>query len=345
MFGSDKVNGLNSNIAPVGLAILCYNNRIGFMGDNLGLSVKFCNDFFPTPTDSGICLTKNIDLNEILHIKEKHNSLFEPEPQQPTKKIDNGTTWGGISLILLPEQNIYSANPVRSPDSEKTSLVIKKLKIQLHQDHEIANIFKPNDYDDAIIPLILESNREYFIKVIPYGRNSSVNFRDLSIDQRNCRLRNETMEGSIFKLYTESNCRYECHTKLALEVCKCAPWDFMHRSDEKECDVFGRTCFYQTMENLIRDSDDHCSQCIQECDYMKYKREIVESRKIIEDGKEIGDEGYHWGNDYFTCRYDGYNRNVVCNGDNAFVEFFHDVNETFFDRDHPFKTSANFHDF
>ena len=164
MFGPDKVNGLNSNIAPVGLAILCYNNRIGFMGDNLGLSVKFCNDFFPTPTDSGICLTKNIDLNEILLIKEKYNSLFEPEPQQPTKKIDNGTTWGGISLILLPEQNIYSANPVRSPDSEKTKLVIKKLKIQLHQDHEIANIFKPNDYDDAIIPLLLKSNHEYFIK-------------------------------------------------------------------------------------------------------------------------------------------------------------------------------------
>ena len=37
------------------------------------------------------------------------------------------------------------------------------------------------------------------------------------------------------------------------------------------------------MKHLTRDSDDHCSQCIQGCDYMRYKREIVESKRIMED--------------------------------------------------------------
>ena len=162
-------------------------------------------------------------------------------------KIENGTTWGGISLILVPEQE----NPDRSPESDR-----KELKMQLHQHIEFPNMLKSFDYDEFIIPLSLKSNHEYVIRVRPYGRRSSENLKDRSIEQRNCRLGNEIMEGSIFKLYTENNCRYECHIKLALERCKCASWDFMHNSDEKECDVFGRTCFYQTMKNLAQDSND-----------------------------------------------------------------------------------------
>ena len=316
------MNGLNSNIAPLAPAVLCYNNKIGFTGDELGMSGKVCNDFFPTPSDSGICLTKNLDLKEILHFKDNYDSLFEQELQQTGKKIENGTTWGGISLILVPEQSIYIENSVRSPGSSG-----RKLKLQLHQNNEFANIFKSNDYDDFIIPLTLDPNHEYFIRVTPYGRQSSENLKNLSIEQRNCRLKNEVEEGSIFKLYTESNCRYECHIKLALEMCKCAPWDFMHNSDELECDVFGRTCFYQAMKHLTRDSDDHCSQCIQGCDYMRYKREIVESKRIMED--ITTDEYLGWGNEYFECQLFP---EKVCRGENAFVEFFYDVNDTFFDK-------------
>ena len=324
LFGSDKVNGLNSNIAPNALAIFCYNNGIGFIGDDLGMSVKVCNDFFPTPSDSGICLTKNLNLKEIIHIKGKYESLFEPKEQKPTKKIENGTTWGKISLILVPEQDTQPRSEYPESDS-------KKLKIQLHQDNELANMLKPNDYDDFIIPLTLESNHEYFIRVTPYGRNSSQNLKDLSIEQRNCRLGNEVMEGSIFKLYTESNCRYECHIKLALEMCKCAPWDFMHNSGKKECDVFGRTCFYQSMKNQAQDSKDHCSQCIQGCDYIRYKREIVESRKIME---KLIDDDYNnqWGNEYLECDYLRKNyKQDICTGEKSFVEFFYDSNNTFFD--------------
>ena len=320
LFGSDKVKSLNSNIAPIASVIFCYNNRIGFTGDNLGISGTFCNDFFQTPSDSGMCLTKNLDLKEILHIKDEYDSLFEPKPQQPAKKIDNGTTWGGISLILVPEQNIiYTETPVRSPESDR-----RVVRIQLNQDNEFPNMLKSNNYDNFIIPLSLKANYEYFIRVTPYGRRSSENLKDLNIKQRNCKLENEVKAGSIFKLYTENNCRYECNVKLVIEMCKCAPWDFMHKSVEKECDVFGRTCFYQTMENITKDSNDHCSQCIQGCDYIKYKREIVESRKIM---KEIPtDDQTQWGDNYFNCIYNPYYKTETCNGEKAFVEFFYDGN-------------------
>ena len=96
------------------------------------------------------------------------------------------------------------------------------------------------------------------------------------------RLDQEIEEESIFKLYTEKNCRYECVTKLAIDTCQCAPWDFMHISNEEECDVFGRTCFYRAMEKLTRDQDDPCSHCIPGCDQMKYKKEITEVKQIME---------------------------------------------------------------
>ena len=314
------MNDLNSNFAPSPLPILCYNNRIGFTGDDLGMSGKVCNDFFPTPSDSGICLTKNLDVKEIIHIKGAYFSLFEPKTQMPAMKIENGTTWGGISFILVPEQE----NPDRSPESDR-----KELKIQLHQHIEFPNMLKSFDYDEFIIPLSLKSNHEYVIRVRPYGRRSSDNLKDRSIEQRNCRLGNEIIEGSIFKLYTENNCRYECHVELASERCRCASWDFMHNSDEKECDVFGRTCFYQTMKNLAQDSNDHCSQCIQGCDYMKYEKEIIKSTKIVEgdlDGKVYND----WGNRYFYC--DQARNEDICRGDKPFVEFFYDANDTIFDK-------------
>ena len=311
------MTGLNSNIAPSPLVVLCYNNRLGFVGDEIGSTEKLCNDFFPTPSDSGICLTKNLDIREILSTKKEYNNLFESKLQKHAKKIDGGTTWGGISLILVPEHK--SMFTVQSPKSEG-----KNLKIQLHPDNEFANMLKTNDYDDSIIPLSLESNHEYFIKVTPYGRRPSENIKNMNIEKRSCRLGNEVTEGSIFKSYTESNCRYECHTKLAFKMCKCAPWDFMHNSGEKECDVFGRTCFYQTLKNMTRDSHDHCSQCIQGCDYMKYKREIIKSTKIIED-----DSGYNgFVNKYFKCNQDS----KTCKGDKSFVEFFYDANDTFLDK-------------
>ena len=132
----------------------------------------------------------------------------------------------------------------------------------------------------------------------------------------------------MFKLYTESNCRYECRLNWAKEMCKCAPWDFMHGSDQKECDVFGRTCFYQTMEDLARDSYDHCSQCIRGCDYIKYKREIFESRKIMDE--KPSDDMTRWGNDYLNCQYINHIGN--CRGENAFLELFYDANDTLFDK-------------
>ena len=70
-------------------------------------------------------------------------------------------------------------------------------------------------------------------------------------------LENEVFDDSIFKTYTAKNCKYECHVKLAEKMCKCIPWDYLHNKKSVECDIFGRTCFYNAMENLTISTEKH----------------------------------------------------------------------------------------
>ena len=323
MFGSSKISDLNSRIAPRTIAILCHNNLIGFTGDDIGLSEKLCYDFFATPSDSGICLTKNLNINEIIHSKEEYDGLFEPHLQKSSQRIKGGTKWGEISLIFLPTAQFIYQTPVRSPGSDN-----RKIRIQLHQSKEFANMLKTNVYDDFLIPITLEPNHEYSIRVTPYGMESSEEFKDLTKEQRNCKLENEVEEGSIFKHYTENNCRYECTVDLAIKTCKCAPWDFIHKSNEFECDVFGRTCFYRAMENITQDSDNPCNECLPGCDQIKYKKEILKADKVIK--WEIDDTS-RWGNKYFNCYYFT-EKDSLCSGESGFVDFFYDYNSTFMDK-------------
>ena len=62
---------------------------------------------------------------------------------------------------------------------------------------------------------------------------------------------------------------------LAKNECKCTPWDFESTGKmSPECDIFGRTCFFNAMEKLSQSPIDKCSHCIKECDYMKYYNQI-----------------------------------------------------------------------
>ena len=275
--------------APTALPIFCHRNDLGFIGDDIGISERVCNDFFPTPSDSGICLTKNLDIKTILKVKDEYDALFESNLQHSPEKIVNGTTWGEISLVLSPyqptflpfkdqqnrfnfkgQQNIYNDLPFD----------VQPIRIQLHQEKELANLLQANTYDIELLALTLEPGHEYTISIIPYGKRSSNQLKALKIEQRNCKLEDEVVDSSNFKIYAEGNCKYECEVELAIEMCKCAPWDFIHESPMEECDVFGRTCFYDAMESITMDYQDHCSHCIHGCDYMKYRKEITRKKPI-----------------------------------------------------------------
>ena len=73
---------LKSNRSPLPFSLLCHIQNTGYIGENIGLSEPVCHNFFPSPTDQGICMTENINVKEILHDYEKYEELMEPNLQE-----------------------------------------------------------------------------------------------------------------------------------------------------------------------------------------------------------------------------------------------------------------------
>ena len=76
-----------------------------FTGDDIGLAANVCNAFFPTPTDVGLCLTKDLDIKTIVQSNDLLDYILEPELQSRSAglKIEGGTYWTESTLILYTE--------------------------------------------------------------------------------------------------------------------------------------------------------------------------------------------------------------------------------------------------
>ena len=85
-----------------------------------------------------------------------------------------------------------------------------------------------SNFNKYLTSITLKAGMEYTIDVTPTGQFSSERFKALNIEQRKCQLERDNLQNSIFKVYTENNCRYDCLVKVAKELCQCIPWDFMH---------------------------------------------------------------------------------------------------------------------
>ena len=240
------------------MTLFCHKMDEGFTGEDVGIREKVCNEFFPAPTDKGMCLTKNMQIKEIVNVQDPYIDLFEPYFQTSAKNIESGTRWGELTFVLLAAMDRENeAINKRRPNTKSMNI-----QLQLHQDNEFAQMLPKNNFDETTIPLSLEHNHEYFIKVTPTGKTSTIGLRNMAKENRHCRYADETLAKSHFKTYTEKNCRYECHVQIAKVQCQCIPWDFLAADYSQECDVFGRTCFYKAMENLTQYHKDPCSMCI-----------------------------------------------------------------------------------
>ena len=46
------------------------------------MTLEFCSDFYPTPTDQGICQTKNLKLDDLVSISDEFTSAFETNKEK-----------------------------------------------------------------------------------------------------------------------------------------------------------------------------------------------------------------------------------------------------------------------
>ena len=304
LFGSTRTKNLEYFLAPSSMILFCHKMNEGFFGDKVGPFERYCNDFFPTPTDNGVCLTKNlINTREIIHLNEPTNifTTDQHSKKQPEKYINGGAVWGQETFVIFTDQsNRFSQSYERKPDLDYYNKALSKIELQIHQINEFGQFFQDNNNDKETTSLTLQSStmkalNVYEIEVTPNGQIATEDFNNLNINQRGCKLENEIEDDSIFKIYTENNCKYECYTSLAMKTCKCIPWDFVSKDRKPECDVFGRTCFFDAMKNLTQFHINLCNHCIKSCDFIKYNRKMTMNSPPI--SRYIKHKGGHqlWG--------------------------------------------------
>ena len=155
------------------------------------------------------------------------------------------------------------------------------MQLQIHQNRDLTRILFASDQETELESITLNPGFEYTIKLFPRGRRSKSRFQQLSLQQRKCRLDHEILDDSTTKIYTKLNCKYDCHISLAIDSCGCIPWDFLtSKENVQECDIFSRKCFFNKMENLTHDPRNFCPRCIDECDKIEFRKEIVEEKSL-----------------------------------------------------------------
>ena len=148
--------------------------------------------------------------------------------------------------------------------------------MQVQEGKDFPNILYGSNQEKDKRSITLKPGHEYAIELEPYGQTSSDDFKAMSFEKRKCKLAIETNMKSTHPTYTYDNCKFDCYVKLAYKTCRCVGWDFVNKIDgAKECDLFGRTCFSNMIESLTHSSDQHCKHCVDECDYVKYRRRII----------------------------------------------------------------------
>ena len=280
LFGASNVGNLSHQIAPNAMPIFCFNRMDGYIGEDVGMSTKVCNEYRLMPSDKGLSISNNkVSLKRILQFGKPYEAIFDPNVDSSKEtKIKRGTYWSQQTYVINTAKSIIYEKIVAKGESNGFEYV----KIQFHQSEELAQYRKESHFDKSLIPLDLRAGYEYTIDITPIGQVSSEEFEAQSMKNRNCFLKTEGLEDSIFKLYSENNCKYECHVKIAREACKCQPWDYFAKGMERwrECDVFGRKCFIQEMETLASSPWNNCPNCKKACKFLKYQREIIEVEAI-----------------------------------------------------------------
>ena len=105
LFGEQNLKGNNIKLtASAPLVIHCKDRKSeAFLGDYIdGFSSRFCNGFYPSPTDVGMCHTKNLDIKDLYSLDENY-AIYMEEANQASMESSKGNRDGESTYILLTD--------------------------------------------------------------------------------------------------------------------------------------------------------------------------------------------------------------------------------------------------
>ena len=172
LFDTDKFSA-NQQFAPNSLVIFCrYQKHQQWKGIDIGIGdfAKVCNDFYPIPSHVGTCITKGIDIGELM--KTNKNTYHMKVSKH---KLDGSTRVNIASFVIDTNWNSLSPRTMYGD--------AKKLQLQIHSPEELAQILYSNQ-EETTKSVTLEAGYEYTFHVSVTGQIADVDFKKLDLEQR-----------------------------------------------------------------------------------------------------------------------------------------------------------------
>ena len=291
ILGKANVGTVTSPFLGMALVIFCKDKSSQrWQGAYANMYPKICQDFHYSPTEKGICVTKNSKVNDFLNIHSDYNQLFDQGHFQAMKV--QGSRFEAKATFVLDTNALQRVKRTFSKSARVLNDLVEEeymnaddiseVHLQIHSPNELAKFAKDPGQKRSLDSIILKPNNVYTIRVNPIKRDITEEFKNLDENKRKCLLKTEIQINSSLKEYNLPNCIYECKTNHAVSICKCCPWDFpLCYKKSSECDVFGRTCFNNFMYNMMHDLEELCPYCRPTCEEIDYDRTIEDKQLII----------------------------------------------------------------
>jgi hypothetical protein len=202
-FVEEKIH--STELASMPLIIFCKNELDRkWHGDDIGMNVEFCHDFYSTPTDNGLCLTKNLNFKKLMDLSGDFQETYEFNDKDVPIKIQGDRLKSQATFVI----NTNARHPIAKTFSRSDKEVnfgerykeLGEVKMQIHSTNELPQI-EPNPSQRVDMDsLTLVTGKEYFITVNPFGQKVTENFKELDFEHRKCLTKKEISYSSALKV-------------------------------------------------------------------------------------------------------------------------------------------------
>ena len=184
VFGAKDNQSLQNDFSlttTMPLVIFCKDKSYqDFLGDDIGLHEKFCADFYSTPTDQGLCMTKNLNLDSLINLKKEFDKVFELNDQKAPNLIQSDQLGSNLVSFVITTNSRDEGNIIKTFSrsrklSERGKPVhvipamreeeLKEIHFQLHSPYELPQMMKDLTQTTDLEKLTLKSGHEYLIEI------------------------------------------------------------------------------------------------------------------------------------------------------------------------------------
>ena len=271
-----------------------------------------CTDFRPSPTNEGLCFTRNGGDFDTIYRRNSYSSAFKEiilsgRGNDPIRyNRGSGIQYQYSFFVDTNRQNDFKRGIFWKKNSDKALL------LGIHSPNDVADI-KGSGID-------IHPGYETTIRVSFQELYSDPKIKNTDPIKRGCKFDHENTDLNIFKWYSRVNYLFECRMALVEKECGCRPWDYPTHfnktltslnKDSRICEYFGNTCFHELMKTEF--GEEQClEKCFADCNKVKHTFSVEKTPLSKES----------------ICRYSAMDRMAGAFGDKRKMKAVKDLDES-----------------